>query len=74
MWQERFNHIRCHPLVANWRTSLMGVSMIFGGLGDILHQLSDGHFDMERLKADVFTIAGGIGLLAAKDAKRDQHN
>jgi hypothetical protein len=74
-WLETFNRVRCHHIVVNWRTSLMGVAMIFTAIGDILNQLSTGHLDGEHLLADVGAITGGVGLIFAKDAgAHDQHN
>lgn len=55
-------------LVISWKTSAAGVAMIFGGIGDVLTQLSTGHWDGARLMADWTALTGGLGFLFAKDA------
>lgn len=54
-------------IMINWKTSVAGVAMMLPGIGDVLTQLSTGHWDGTRLAADWGLITGGIGLLFAKD-------
>jgi hypothetical protein len=51
----------------NPRTTFAGIFTALGALADAGYQLSTGHVDPERLWLDMGVIAGGLGLVAAKD-------
>jgi hypothetical protein len=55
-------------LLVNWKTSAAGAAAVVGAIGDVLTQVSTGHWDGSRLIADWTAISAGVGLLFAKDA------
>jgi hypothetical protein len=55
------------PFLVNWKTTAAGVAMILGAAADVLHQLSTGMWDANRLQADFVAFTGGVGLVFAKD-------
>lgn len=63
------DRLRASPVLGSWKTTAIGVSMVLGGLADILSQFGTDSWDFGRLRADALAIAGGIGLIMAKDAK-----
>ena len=53
-------------ITINWKTSAAGLAMIFSALSDILHGLTAG--TPINWQIALTALAGGIGLLTAKDA------
>lgn len=52
--------------LANWKTTAAGIAVILPALADILN-IAVGKVGSGSLTMDVTTIAGGLGLLFAKD-------
>lgn len=50
-----------------YRTTLAGIAMIFGGLSHLINALLNG--DTSTIMVDLTTTAGGFGLIFAKDSK-----
>lgn len=55
----------------NWKTSLAGVATVLGALSTIASMASTGQVDPNHLWMALTSIAGGIGLLTAQDAKKN---
>jgi hypothetical protein len=55
-------------IIKNPVTSWAGVFTALGALADAGLQITSGHVDPGRLWLDLGTIAGGLGLVGAKDA------
>jgi hypothetical protein len=53
----------------NPRTTWAGLFTALGAIADAGTQLVTGHVDPERLWLDIGVIAGGLGLVAAKDGE-----
>lgn len=52
---------------SNWKTTLGGVAAILGGIVTIIHGVTVSPTDTSSIMAGGTAIAGGIGLLFAKD-------
>lgn len=51
----------------NWKTTLGGVATILTSLTAIVTMLQSGHIDTSSLITQIGMIAGGTGLIFAKD-------
>jgi hypothetical protein len=58
----------------NWKTTLAGVAAILGAAGDLAHQASTGAIDPNHAWLDITTLASGVGLVFARDAKSTDSN
>lgn len=51
----------------------MGIGSIMTGLGDLIAQLGNGHFQSEQLGPDITAIMLGVGFLFARDSAVSEH-
>jgi hypothetical protein len=62
------------PFLINWKTTLLGISMIAGGVGalaDHLHKATAGNpLTLEAFQMGGAAIIGGFGLIFARDADK----
>lgn len=53
---------------SSWKTTVLGVAAILGGLAHLLNALANG--DTGTILQDWSSIVAGIGLVVAKDASK----
>lgn len=67
-----FNYLR--PYFVSWKTTVAGLSLIFAGLAHIFDELvkfvNGDTPNMEVMKQGGIALAGGFGLLFAKDGNK----
>lgn len=51
----------------SWKTTVAGIGMILGALGAAMKLIGAGNYDVDQLTVLAGTIAGGIGLICARD-------
>jgi hypothetical protein len=57
--------------LANWKTTAAGIAAILGAVADIANQIATGNIDPNHAYLDFTAVVGGIGLIAAHDAKKN---
>jgi hypothetical protein len=66
------------PFLINWKTTLLGISMVAGGIGSLaehLHKATDGHpLSLEAFQMGGAAIIGGFGLIFARDANKSSQD
>jgi hypothetical protein len=63
-----------HPYLANWKTSIAGVTMLLSGAATIAHEIatlaSGGTPDLEIIGIAAGNVVGGVGLVLGRDADK----
>ncbi len=66
------------PFLVNWKTTLLGISMVAGGIGglaDHLAKVADGEpLTFESIQLQLAAIAAGFGLIVARDADKSSQD
>lgn len=66
------------PYLINWKTTLLGISMVCGGIGSLaehLHKATEGHpLSLEAFQLGGAAIIGGFGLIFARDADKSSQD
>lgn len=66
------------PFLVNWKTTLLGISAVAGGVGglaDHLKDVADGKpFTLEAVQLHFSAIAAGVGLIIARDADKSSQD
>jgi hypothetical protein len=74
----KFVVAKISPFLINWKTSLLGLSMVAGGvsgLADHLVGVSDGKpLTFEAIQIELAAIAAGVGLIMARDADKSSQD
>jgi hypothetical protein len=66
------------PFLVNWKTTLLGISMVAGGIGgltDHLAKVAEGEpLTFESIQLQLAAIAAGFGLIVARDADKSSQD
>lgn len=66
------------PFLVNWKTTLLGVSMVAGGVGGLADHLvgvAEGKpLTFESIQIELAAIAAGVGLIVARDADKSSQD